>query len=119
MKIEKVSKYIVQSTASRSSSGQTTTRKILMSLPRVKWIERDDNVSSGDIAKVDEELRDYFILNGKEREVLKLHEEGSSVTQICEAKVMSESSVKRAIISAKKKLALRAAKKEDDDADSN
>lgn len=40
MQIEKVSKYIPVSTPSRSSE-QTTMRQMMVSLPRVKWLERD------------------------------------------------------------------------------
>lgn len=40
MQIEKVSRYIPVSTPSRSSE-QTTIRQMMVSLPRVKWLEND------------------------------------------------------------------------------
>lgn len=42
MQIEKVVKYIPISTPSRSSD-QTTVRQMMISLPRVKWLEVDIN----------------------------------------------------------------------------
>jgi DNA-binding NarL/FixJ family response regulator len=43
MKIEKITKYVVASAPSRSSS-DTFSRMIPMSLPRVRWLERDGTV---------------------------------------------------------------------------
>ena len=45
MKIEKVTKYVIASSPSRSTS-DTYSRMIPMSLPRVRWIERDDEFGS-------------------------------------------------------------------------
>lgn len=107
MKIEKVSTYIVASTPSRSSGEQSTMRKILLSLPRVRWLERDNPQSVGDIKRSEESDKKYIILNSKERDVLKLHEEGNSEIQIANKRAMSLTAVKRTILRAKKKLALR------------
>lgn len=41
MHIEKVTRYVNTASPSRSSSGTITVRKIPLSLPRVRWLERD------------------------------------------------------------------------------
>ena len=41
MQIEKVTKYVNLASPSRSSSSTVTVRTVAMSLPRVRWLERD------------------------------------------------------------------------------
>jgi len=87
-------------------------RRIPLSLPRVRWLERDNPQPSGEVSSTQEDSREYHILTRKEREVMRMHEEGISVFDIAKQRVTSPNSVKRTIHGAKKKLALRSGGRE-------
>lgn len=59
MHIEKVTRYVNTASPSRSSSGTITVRKIPLSLPRVRWLERDPDY------KPSSEPEDVKIVNGR------------------------------------------------------
>jgi hypothetical protein len=46
MKIHKISKYVPISTPSRGSSSETGVRHMLISLARVRWLEREPDPKS-------------------------------------------------------------------------
>lgn len=119
MKIEKVSTYIVAATPSRSTETQTTSRKILMSLPRVRWLERDNpRQDVGESVEL-KNMHSYITLTKRESEALNLHQQNFTIEEIAVRKGMKTSLVHKLISDAKKKLALRSGKTDDDHPDSN
>lgn len=53
MQIEKVSKYVFANTPSRSSEGSTA-RKILISIPRLRWLENGNTDFYGSFSKMND-----------------------------------------------------------------
>lgn len=121
MKIEKISKYIPIASSSRSSADTATIRHMLVSLPRVRWLEREDisdlnirNYSMEGSAVELSNMGSYITLTGRERELSNLSKEGMSLQMIAQRKNMNSSNVARILDSAQKKLAMREALKDDD-----
>lgn len=113
MKIEKISTYIVSSTPSRSSSGKTTVRSVLMSLPRVRWLERDNPQPESKPEDIIDLGGDHSLhLTKRERELLDLCSSGKTDKQIADDKNMSLTFVKKTLIDARKKLVLRSGPRE-------
>ena len=120
MKIEKISRYVPIATSSRSSTDTDTIRHMLVSLPRVRWLERED-ISDLSLNKYKTEgepieLYDhgsYVALTQRERLMHNMFEKGMSVFDIAKEKSMNTSNVARIIDTAQKKLAKRAALKDD------
>jgi len=59
MQIEKITKYVNTAAPSRSSSSNITVRTIPLSLPRVRWLERDPDF------KPPPEPQDMKVVNGR------------------------------------------------------
>lgn len=121
MKIEKISKYIPIASSSRSSADTATIRHMLVSLPRVRWLEREDisdlnirNYSMEGSAVELSNMGSYITLTGRERELSNMSKEGMSLQMIAQRKNMNSSNVARILDSAQKKLAMREALKDDD-----
>ena len=124
MKIQKISKYVPISTASRSSSGESTIRHMLVSLPRIKWLEKNPDptmfTSAYHLGEDDVDLKNfnsYNTLTKREKELLRMRDELNMTTDaISKSKKMNIAVVHHILYSAAKKLAYRNVESENIDA---
>lgn len=114
MKIMKISKYVIVQTPSRSSSETGTVRRMLLSLPRIKWLERefDPTLHTSSYIPDDESwvtlqnMDSYVSLTKREEEIIRLTDRGMSPAQIADHKKMHVPNVLRSLDVARKKLAI-------------
>lgn len=114
MKIDKITTYYPASSPSRSSSSETNSvRMIPLSLPRIMWLERDDNASNenaapepGDKLNITPRQRALMgkPLNKRERECIELRNAGETIANISKKLGMDAATVRSRISAAKAKL---------------
>jgi len=120
MKILKISKYVLVKTPSRSSSETEAVRHMLLSLPRIKWLERefDPTLHTSSYVPDDENwvtlqnMNSYISLTKREEDIIRMTDRGMNPAQIADHKKMNIPNVLRSIDVARKKLAIIKARRE-------
>ena len=109
MRIEKVSKIISVACGGSVISSSVATRKVLMSLPRVRFIE-DDEDHTPPPPPAEEEIKQTFPLYAmkpvapREREAMELKDKGKSISEIAKIMKISETCVGAYISTARLKI---------------
>ncbi len=117
MNIEKVSKYISVNNGKSPVDGQNC-RRVLISIPRVRWLERGGNYVSNyvleeDIVAVDAQTTHRLFgkpLSVREQRVLNLRDRGMSYTEIAMELKLSKDIIKNLILSGLRKTGRRPCK---------
>ena len=109
MKIKKISKYVSISIPSRGS--EQPTRRMLLSLPRIHWLERDksekyftDSYAPESDAVELTNMLSYIHLTKNEKEIFTMQANGVSFDDIAREKNINVIDIKRIVDSANKKL---------------
>ena len=120
MRIEKVSRIVTVSPP-YGSGNQTSTRRVLMSLPRIRWLERDGDNTPPEPPPVEDEIATiekkafpfyaYHPLYPREKEAHELHKAGKTVLEIAGHMSIPQKTVRTYLTCAKKKLEFQASQK--------
>jgi DNA-binding NarL/FixJ family response regulator len=106
MQIEKVSKYINVTVGGTSLCDASATRKVLMSLPRVKWLERDEEYIPPPEIKVEVKAFPIYAqrpVSPREEEAYQLKLSGKELSQIADIMRVSETAAASYVATAKRK----------------
>jgi DNA-binding CsgD family transcriptional regulator len=109
MRIEKVSKIISVPCGGHALYNSIATRKVIMSLPRVRFLEDDEELSPPPVT-IEEEIKQVTPLyamkpvSPREGEALKLKEQGKSLNEIARIMRISVTCAGAYIATARRKL---------------